>query len=70
MGHKEELTEFVAALRGEANSLLSWEQASLTTLCVFAAQESIRTGEAVDLEEYRRTLTATADPDDSASPID
>ena len=70
MGHKEELTEFVAALRGEANSLLSWEQASLATLCVFAAQESIRTGEAVDLEEFRRTLTATADPDDSGSAID
>jgi predicted dehydrogenase len=70
MGHKEELTEFVAALRGEANSLLSWEQASLATLCVFAAQESIRTGEAVDLEEFRRTLIATADPDDSGSAID
>jgi predicted dehydrogenase len=63
MGHKEELTEFVAALRGEANSLLSWEQASLATLCVFAAQESIRTGEAVDLAEFRESLTATADPD-------
>jgi polar amino acid transport system substrate-binding protein len=62
MGHKEELTEFVAALRGEANSLLSWEQASLATLCVFAAQESIRTGEAVDLVEFRESLTATADP--------
>ena len=70
MGHKEELTEFVAALRGEANSLLSWEQASLATLCVFAAQESIRSGEAVDLEEFRRTLIATPDPDDSASATD
>jgi predicted dehydrogenase len=61
MGHKEELGQFVAAIRGEANTLLSWEEASLATLCVFAAQESIRTGEAVDLAEFRHGLTAAAD---------
>ena len=46
MGHKEQLREFIAAIRGEKNSLLGWEGASLATLTVFAAQESIRTGEA------------------------
>jgi predicted dehydrogenase/threonine dehydrogenase-like Zn-dependent dehydrogenase len=60
MGHKEELAQFVAAIRGEANTLLSWEEASLATLCVFAAQESIRTGEVVDLAEFRHGLTAAA----------
>jgi hypothetical protein len=70
MGHKEELTQFVAAIRGEANSLLSWEQASLATLCVFAAQESIRVGDAVDLAEFRQTLTTTADSDENDSSIE
>ncbi|MGH9230911.1 MAG: bi-domain-containing oxidoreductase [Acidimicrobiales bacterium] len=64
MGHKEELTQFVAAIRGEANSLLSWEQASLATLCVFAAQESIRTGEAVDLPAFRQAQMTTPDVDE------
>ena len=36
--------------------LLTWEDASLATLSVFAAQESIRTGEPVDLEAYREEL--------------
>jgi predicted dehydrogenase len=67
MGHKEELTHFVAAIRGDANSLLSWEQASRATLCVFAAQESIRTGEAVDLAEFRQALTDTADSTEDES---
>jgi polar amino acid transport system substrate-binding protein len=61
MGHKEELTQFVAAIRGDANALLTWEEASLATLCVFAAQESIRTGAAVDLAEYREALIGTSD---------
>jgi predicted dehydrogenase/threonine dehydrogenase-like Zn-dependent dehydrogenase len=56
MGHKEQLKEFVAAVRGEPNTLLSWEQASLATLTVFAAQESIRTGEAVNLAAFRASL--------------
>jgi polar amino acid transport system substrate-binding protein len=56
MGHKEELEQFVAALRGEPSSVLTWEEASNATLCVFAAQESIRSGAAVDLETYRRSL--------------
>lgn len=49
MGHREAIAEFVAALRGEPNDLLPWEEASLATRCMFAAQESIRSGELVDL---------------------
>jgi hypothetical protein len=60
MGHAEELREFVKAIRGEPNRLLSWEGASLATLCMFAAQESIRTGSALDVEEFRHSLLTGA----------
>jgi predicted dehydrogenase/threonine dehydrogenase-like Zn-dependent dehydrogenase len=56
MGHKEQLAAFLAAVRGEPSSVLSWERASLATLSVFAAQESIRTGEVVNLEAFRLSL--------------
>lgn len=52
MGHREALREFVAALRGEPNRLLTWADASLATTCMFAAQESIRNGEPVDLRSF------------------
>ena len=61
MGHKEQLRAFVAAVRGEPSSLLTWEDASLATLSVFAAQESIRTGQPIDLEAYRRELLQRTD---------
>jgi predicted dehydrogenase len=61
MGHKEQLKEFIAAIRGEPNNLLTWEGASTATLTVFAAQESIRTGEAIDLEQFRMWLLKDAD---------
>ncbi len=57
MGHKQALTEFVAAIRGEPNNLLTWHEALLATLCMFAAQESIRSGEPVDLRQFRRALS-------------
>ena len=64
MGHKEQLREFIAAIRGEKNSLLGWEGASLATLTVFAAQESIRTGEAINLGAFRASLLRDeAEPD-------
>jgi polar amino acid transport system substrate-binding protein len=56
MGHKKELREFVAAIRGEPNLMLTWEEASVATLCMFAAQESIRSGQPVDVREFRHTL--------------
>jgi predicted dehydrogenase len=59
MGHKQELAEFVAALRGEPNSLLGWEGAATASLCVFAAQESISSGAAIDLDSFRRSLIDT-----------
>jgi predicted dehydrogenase len=61
MGHAEELEQFVRAVRGEPNTLLSWEGASLATLCMFAAQESIRLGVEIDLNEFRRSLVAPLD---------
>src|SRR5262249_47375605 len=40
MGHAEELEQFVLAIKGQPNHLLSWEGSSLATTCMFAAQES------------------------------
>jgi polar amino acid transport system substrate-binding protein len=58
MGHREALGQFIAALRGEPNSMLDWGHASLATLCMFAAQDSLRSGETVDLRVFREALTA------------
>jgi len=65
MGHKEQLQEFVAAIRGEPNSLLGWDGACLATLTVFAAQESIRTGQAINLEAFRAELLGGASEPES-----
>jgi len=56
MGHAEELEQFVRAMKGEPNHLLSWEGSSLATLCMFAAQESIRLGAEIDLDQFHRSL--------------
>ncbi|MBV9205493.1 MAG: bi-domain-containing oxidoreductase [Actinobacteria bacterium] len=56
MGHAEELEQFVRAVKGEPNHLLSWEGSSLATLCMFAAQESIRMGAGIDLDQFHRSL--------------
>jgi hypothetical protein len=56
MGHKEQLQQFVLALRGEPNHLLTWEGARTASLSVFAAQESIRTGEPVHLAGFEASL--------------
>jgi len=61
MGHAEELEQFVLAIKGQPNHLLSWEDASLATTCMFAAQESIRLGAEIDLAEFRRSLLASSD---------
>jgi predicted dehydrogenase len=58
MGHAEELEQFVRAVQGQPNHLLSWEDASLATTCMFAAQESIRLGAEIDLDQFRRSLLA------------
>jgi predicted dehydrogenase/threonine dehydrogenase-like Zn-dependent dehydrogenase len=60
MGHAEELEQFVRAIKGEPNHLLSWDGASLATTCMFAAQESIRLGAEIDLKEFRRSLLDTS----------
>jgi predicted dehydrogenase len=64
MGHAEELEQFVRALRGQPNHLLSWEDASTATLCMFAAQESIRTGVQIDVAEFRAALLAAPEGED------
>jgi len=61
MGHKEQLTAFVDAVQGKPSPLLTWDQASHTTLTVFAAQESIASGEAIDLAEFKAALLASDD---------
>jgi predicted dehydrogenase/NADPH:quinone reductase-like Zn-dependent oxidoreductase len=67
MGHKEELVEFVKALQGKPNRLLSWEDASTATLCVFAAQESIRLGAEINLDAYRKALVAEVDEPETSN---
>jgi len=62
MGHAEELEQFVRAAAGQPNHLLSWEDASLATTCMFAAQESIRLGAQIDVEQFRQSLLTPADP--------
>jgi hypothetical protein len=57
MGHREALAQFIAALRREPNTMLGWEEASLATMCMFAAQESIRSGQTIDLRQFREALT-------------
>jgi predicted dehydrogenase len=56
MGHKQQLAEFVAALRGEPNQLLTWPEASAASLCMFAAQESLRIGQPIDLRDFQHEL--------------
>jgi predicted dehydrogenase len=68
MGHAEELEQFVRAVKGEPNHLLSWEDASLATTCMFAAQESIRLGAEIDLDQFRRSLLAPDGDADEADP--
>jgi predicted dehydrogenase/threonine dehydrogenase-like Zn-dependent dehydrogenase len=52
MGHREQLKEFIKALRGEPNQLLDWEGALAASRCMFAAEESLRSGETVYLDRF------------------
>jgi predicted dehydrogenase len=67
MGHAEELEQFVRAVQGQPNHLLSWEDASLATTCMFAAQESIRLGAQIDIEQFRQSLLTPADEADAGA---
>jgi predicted dehydrogenase len=60
MGHKQALEQFVAAVRGEPNRVLTWQEASTASLCMFAAQESMRTGGPIFLEEFQQDLRQEA----------
>lgn len=61
MGHKQALAAFVSALRGEQSSMLTWEEAARATVSMFAAQESIRCGQPIDLPSFTRHLLGTQD---------
>jgi predicted dehydrogenase/threonine dehydrogenase-like Zn-dependent dehydrogenase len=69
MGHREQLKEFVAAVRGEPNTLISWNEASTVTLAMFAAQESIRTGDVIALDQFRVELLADDAADDTTDDV-
>jgi polar amino acid transport system substrate-binding protein len=56
MGHKQALEQFVTAVRGEPNRVPTWRETSTASLCMFAAQESMRTGEPIFLQEFQRHL--------------
>jgi predicted dehydrogenase/threonine dehydrogenase-like Zn-dependent dehydrogenase len=58
-GHRRELQEFVAAIRGEPNELLTWEESCTASICMFAAQESIRHSEPVNLRDFQAGLNTT-----------
>lgn len=58
MGHRQALEEFITAVRGQPNKMLTWEDASLATLGMFAAQESIRTGNMIDLRQLHGMITS------------
>jgi predicted dehydrogenase len=64
MGHAEELEQFVRAVQGQPNELLTWDDASLATTCMFAAQESIRLGAEIDVDQFRQSLLTAADETD------
>ncbi len=61
MGHKEAVQQFVRAIQGKPNHLLSWEDASLATTCMFAARESIRIGAEIDVAAFRKSLLEGAE---------
>lgn len=61
MGHAEELEQFVKAVKGEPNHLLSWADAAAATTAMFAAQESIRLGAEIDLAQFRESLLSPAE---------
>lgn len=63
MGYKSQLKEFIAAIQGKPNNLLTWDEASTATLSMFAAQESIRTGAVIDLHEFRAATEGTRSSD-------
>jgi predicted dehydrogenase len=69
MGHKEELLQFVRAVQGQPNDLLTWDDASLATTCMFAAQESIRLGVEIDIATYRQVMLEGARADQPPSDV-
>lgn len=73
MGHKEALSAFVDHLRGASDGataaatrrMLGWAEASTATASMFAAQESIRSGQPVDLRRFVSQLLADEPREDA-----
>jgi predicted dehydrogenase/threonine dehydrogenase-like Zn-dependent dehydrogenase len=71
MGHEQALEAWVKALSGDDSpTLLDWTEARRATLTMFAAQESLRTGEVVDLRDFAGGIAAAAaaEPESDAAP--
>lgn len=60
MGHEECLREFHGLARGKPSSCPSWAELRDVSLTLFAALESIRTGEVISLTEMRAALLEDA----------
>ncbi len=58
MGHKQALQAFLDKMQGERDDAIGWEEASRATMTMFAAQESLRSGGSVDLEDFGAALLA------------
>ena len=56
MGHEQALNEFVKKLRGGDSVSIGWEQSFHASLCMFAARDSIRSGEPVVIQDFARAL--------------
>ena len=56
MGHKQALGEFIKKLRGDDSVSIDWEQSLHASLCMFAARDSIRSGEPVVIRDFASAL--------------
>jgi predicted dehydrogenase/threonine dehydrogenase-like Zn-dependent dehydrogenase len=56
MGHLQALDAFIDHVAGSSASAFAWEDAKAATLAMFGAQESIRTGEVVDLRQLEASI--------------
>ncbi|MDH3452567.1 MAG: Gfo/Idh/MocA family oxidoreductase, partial [Gammaproteobacteria bacterium] len=56
MGHKQALQAFLRQLQGKDSNAIGWAEASRATMVMFAAQESLRSGERIDLRDFAAAL--------------
>lgn len=56
MGHKQALLAFLHQLQGKDSDAIGWAEASRATMVMFAAQESLRSGQRIDLRDFAAAL--------------